>query len=347
MVKRRKRRPRGRQAIVAAMAKAGSTELSPARIYRAEEVVPSNIVPTGHDNLDLALGIGGLPAGRIATFYGPPGCGKTSFALQLTALVQKLGGVGVYYDFEDKLDLPYAEMLGIDMDYFIHDKPAYIEEALAKTEEYLGVLREEDPNAPVIFVWDSVSSAKSKMSFEGKWEDHNWASESRIYSDKLPKFVRLVARTQAIIIGITQKRVSMAGGRTQNKIGPGSAWQHHNTVILSWVKHTKLKKVTKPGELSEIEVTKNQVGTAWHRAELLFEYGAGYNPYYSTFQAALSKGLIGKSGSWYSMGDKQIGQGKDLVIEKLASDPALLEAVRKELRSDIVAKVVGTDDDED
>jgi len=345
----RKKKKHSRRSLVQAMAKAGSTELSPARIYRADEVVPSSILPSGYDNLDQALCIGGYPGGRLVTLYGPPACGKTTHALEEVVEAQQRGGVGVYFDFENKLEITYAEQLGVDMDFFIHDCPAYIEEAMQKTQEYLQVLREESPNAPVVFVWDSVTGAQSKMAYEGKWADHNFASESRVYSDKLRRYVRMISNYNALVIGIAQKRIKMDGGFSQNKIGPGNSWQHHNTVILSWFKKEKKKGNVKgdESEIWDVDVTKNQVGMPHRKFKLLMQYGRGHNRLYSTFQAALAKGVIEKSGTWYSVAGERLGQGKGAVMKSLHDDPLLLANVRTAVRADFSAKEIGSEGDDD
>jgi len=330
------------------MAKAASTEFSPARIYRADEVVPSDILPTGHDNLDLALCIGGLPMRRIITFYGKPQCGKTTLALEEIREAQYRGGFGIYFDFESKLEIPYVEQLGVDMDFFIHDHPEHIQEAMQKTEDYLKVLRAEDERAPLIIVWDSVSDAKSKAVMGQEWDATNWANEARVYSDRLSKYARMIASGNAMVIGIAQLRKQQKGQITVDKVGPGNCWLHKNAVVLSWVTSTKQKgKVAGPiGEVSTIEVSKNQVGIAWRRAELFLEYGIGYDQEFSTLQAAMAAGIVTKSGAWYSLGDDRIGQGKDAVIELFKTKPKLLQKIRTQLRAGITAKVTGYDPEE-
>jgi recombination protein RecA len=327
------------------MAKAAGTEISPARIYRADEIVPGEVLPTKHPNLDWAIGMGGLPTGRIITYYGPPACGKTTLALEAIRNAQERGGIGVFFDFEAKLDLAYVEKLGIDMDFFIHIIPAHIQEAMSMTEKSLKALREDDPEAPAVFVWDSVSSAKGKQAYESDWEDYNFAGEARVYADKLPRFARLVTETKAIVIGIAQKRIKMDGGFVQNKVGAGNAWLHHTTTVLSWVKKKVQKgKTTEPAsEISTIEITKNQVGAPLRQARLLMRYGEGYDEGYSMIEAGVRAGIIEKSGAYYSYGSDRIAQGAEKAAAALRDNPKLWAEIEAVLRADYTRPLVGYD----
>ena len=347
------------------MASAADTSDVPVRVMRAEEIVPRGVLPTGHDTFDHALGIGGLPSGRLITYHGHPACGKTTRALEDIVNVQRRGGVGVYEDFESKLDLNYAAALGVDMEAFIYLTPRWIEEGMELTEQMIGVLREEDPDMPVVFVWDSASAAKCKASMEAKdgYEDFNMSREARVYANHMPRFCRVIQQTNAILIGIAQRRdkIEMKGPFSvkKEKIGPGNAWGHHTSLVLSWIKGTvirgkvkgaKGKKVLTGTELSRIQVVKNQAGgEPWREFELLLRYGTGYDQAWSTFQAALNAGLITKSGAWYSIDDYRLGQGVDNCVEELRKDQDVLDELRIPLRAGFDLPIVGWDEpiDED
>jgi recombination protein RecA len=349
----------GRRAIAGVVASVTGKEECSVRVMRAEDLVPRAVLPTGHDNLDAAITIGGLPTGRLITYNGPPGCGKTTRAIENIEMAQRLGGLGVYFDFESKLDLPYVQTLGVDMPGFVYSTPRYIEEGFGLTEKLITALREEDEEAPVVFVWDSASAAKCKASFEADWDDFNMAREARVYANHLPRFARLVAETNAIVIGITQQKVKIEGmGKfsvIKDKIGPGNTWEHQTALVLSWVRRQVIRAKVKGGkgkkgkaksvrlgmEISTIEVIKNQVGPAWEKAEMMLRYGEGYDPVWSTFQMALAKGLITKSGAWYSIDDVRLGQGADNAVETLRNDEDMLADLRIPLRAGYEAPVVG------
>lgn len=339
----------GRQAMAQAMAAAagGSTGSTP-RIYRSEEVVPRSILPSGHETIDWGFGNGGLPAGRVLTYTGPPACGKTTFAIENIIEVQKRGGIGYYFDFENKFDMDYAVKLGVDPNYFILDAPLHIQDAMAKFEKSIKVLRESAPDMPAIYVWDSVSSAKAKDTEESDWEDYNWAREARVYADKLPKFCRMVADTNAIVIGIAQKRTGMAGRIAINKVGPGHAWEHHTLCVLDWSSRKRsIGKIGAPdGEEVEIEFIKNQVGVPFKKVKLYMVYGEGYDQYWSLLHHATMRGVVDLNGSYYSFAGKTFGQGKEKAIEAMQNDEKLTAAIRAPLRADYSAIEVSYEEPE-
>lgn len=332
-----------RKKLVKAMVKRGTTKTSTPRIYRAEDIVPRNVIPTGHETLDWGYGTGGMPSGRVITYYGRPGCGKTTLAIQDCINVQKRGGIAYYLDFENKFDMQYAFDLGLDPDFFIIDTPAHIEEGMRKFEDTVGTLRDADPDMPVVYVWDSVTSAKSKDTYESDWEDYNFAREARYYSDKLPKFCRMVSETNAVVIGITQKRMTSAGaGGMKNKVGPGHAWGHHTVAILEWrMSKRNVGNVSGDGEEVTILFSKNQCGPPFRQAKLYMEYGKGYDPYWSLLEHATKNGVVTRSGAWYSFMGTNFGQGKEKALKEIATNKDLESKIRAQVREEYTAIELG------
>jgi len=320
------------------MAKASGSDISPAQTFSGGEALWKPVISTGQDTLDLAIGPGGVPTGRAIILNGPHSCGKTTLAIDLIRNAQKRGGVGVFFDFEAKLSLDYFESLGLDMEAFVYLTPPYIEEALRQIEGMIADLRKADADAPCVFVWDSISSAKCKAVYDGKWTDHNFAGESRVYSDKLPKLCQIIAKTGAILVGISQKRVSMAGGVVTNKLASGNAWIHHASIAVVW-KSKKVKKALLKGGLVEevvwdVELVKNQCGNPFTKTQVKIVFGHGYDSMWSTVAAGIESGVITKAGTWLSFGEESLGQGVDNAADHLTAHPALYDALRATLRAE-------------
>lgn len=338
-----------RDTIAKAMAKAGGTTLSPAKIYKAEEIVPSAILPTGYAGVDRIIGIGGIPSGQITTLAGPPACGKTTLALDIVIAAQRLGGIGVYLDFENKFEMAYALRLGVDPNYFILANPNYIEEGFKKVEDMLKVLRAESDTMPVVFVWDSVSSSKAKATFEAGWEDNNWAKEARVFSDKLPRFTKMLSVNNAFMIGIAQKRTATDGGIARDKIGPGWAWMHYTPLCIKWKgpkrEKGKIAVGTDGAEVSTLEVSKNQIGPPWRTCSLRMEYGSGYSRVHSLLEEAVLQGLVTKKGSRFYLKDGSetcIGNGHPAATKYLLKNEEIIMELHAQLSAPYTAPIVGT-----
>jgi recombination protein RecA len=336
--------PKANTSLAALMATALSTKETPITVYRADEVITRNVMSTGFMHLDMATGAGGLVMGRIVIFHGKEGCGKTTLAIQVGIQAQRRGGLIVYFDYESKLDLPYVKQLGADMDSFVHITPAHIEEGMNQLEKCLKEMAKVDPDLPVVFVWDSVSSATSKFAHEHGFGETKFPPEAKVYAQGLRKVARIVNMGQALLIGITQKKVKIDGHIVSDKIGVGNAWVHHAYMIIKWVSKQMPDKAKVSGsarrgtqETWKVEVVKNQAGDPMKTASLQMNYGRGYDPAHSVLMAGLDLKLVDKSGASYAFDNERFGASAESAVKAIAED----EHLRDRLISAIEAKLSG------
>lgn len=292
-------------------------------------------VPTGSLSLDVALGIGGVPKGRIIEIFGPESSGKTTLALHIIAEVQKQGGEAAFIDAEHALDPIYARALGVDTDALLVSQPDYGEQALEITE---ALVRSGAIDAVVV---DSVAALVPKNEIDGDMGDSHVGLHARLMSQALRKLSGAIAKSSCIVIFINQLRekVGVIYGNPETTTG-GRALKFYASVRLDVRKSEQLKNGSEIiGNHVKCKVVKNKVAPPFKTAEFDIIYGKGISKESEIIELGIACGIIDKSGSWLSYNGEKLGQGKDKVRALLEEDEALAE----ELCEKIMAQLTGNE----
>lgn len=285
-------------------------------------------VSTGSLSLDLALGIGGVPRGRIIEIYGPESSGKTTVALHIIAEVQKLGGEAAFIDAEHALDPVYAKALGVDIDSLLVSQPDYGEQALEITEALVR------SGAVEIVVVDSVAALVPKAEIDGDMGDAHVGLQARLMSQALRKLSGAIAKSNCIVIFINQLRlkVGVMYGNPETTSG-GNALKYYASVRLDVRRVETIKDGSESlGNHTRCKVVKNKVAPPFKTAEFDIIYGKGISKQSEIIDIAVNLDIIQKSGSWFYYGEERIGQGKDRVRELLTENKALAEEIEAKIR---------------
>ena len=286
------------------------------------------VIPTGSIELDIALGIGGIPRGRIIEIYGPESSGKTTVALHMIAEAQKLGGTAAFVDAEHALDPVYAGNLGVDVAELIVAQPDTGEQGLEITETLVR------SNAVDIVVVDSVAALVPKAEIEGLMGDSFIGLQARLMSQALRKLTGAIGRSKTVVVFINQLRekVGVMFGNPETTTG-GRALKFYSSVRLEVRRSEQIKKDDNIiGNKTKVKVVKNKVAPPFKVAEFDILYGEGISKEGNILDAATNAGILKKSGSWYSYNDQQLGQGRENIKEYLIQNPEVCAEIEQKVR---------------
>lgn len=288
------------------------------------------VIPTGSLALDLALGIGGIPRGRIIEIYGPESGGKTTLALHIVAQAQKAGGVAAFVDAEHALDPVYARQLGVDVDNLLLSQPDTGEQALEIVELLVR------SGAVDVIVVDSVAALVPRAEIEGEMGDAHVGLQARLMSQALRKLTGVLSKsnTSAIFINQIREKVGVMYGNPEVTTG-GRALKFYSSIRLDVRrKGQPIKKGDQAiANVVRVKVTKNKLAPPFREAELELYFGRGIDPVADLVTVAVDRGVIQKSGSWFSYGEVRLGQGKEKAADYLRENPEMIDEIR--------AKVLG------
>jgi recombination protein RecA len=285
-------------------------------------------ISTGSLDLDLALGIGGVPRGRIIEIYGPESSGKTTIALHVIAEAQKTGGIAAFIDAEHALDPNYAKKLGVDIDNLIISQPDTGEQALEITEALVR------SGAIDVVVIDSVAALVPKAEIEGEMGDSHIGLQARLMSQALRKLAGAINKSNATCIFINQLRekVGVMFGNPETTSG-GRALKFYASIRLDVRKIDSIKQGEEIlGNRTRVKVVKNKVAPPFKQAEFDIMYGVGISKEGSIVDAGVNAGIINKSGSWFSYNDIKLGQGRENAKEFLRQNPEIYKEIENLIR---------------
>lgn len=290
------------------------------------------VIPSGSIALDIALGVGGYPKGRIIEVFGPESSGKTTFALHAIAEAQKKGGYAAFIDAEHALDPTYAKALGVDTDNLILSQPDNGEQALGIVEALVR------SNVIDIIVIDSVAALVPKAEIEGDMGDSHVGLQARLMSQAMRKLAGIInkSKTVAIFINQIREKVGVLFGSPETTSG-GRALKFYSTIRLDIRRVDQIKQGTEAiGNLTRIKVVKNKVAPPFKIAEVDLIYGKGISYEGEVLDLATNLDIVEKSGSWFSYNGERLGQGRETVKELLRQNPELAKEIELKVREKII-----------
>ncbi len=298
------------------------------RLGSKQALVPVDVIPTGALSLDAALGVGGVPRGRVVEVFGPEASGKTTLALHLVAEAQKRGGMAAFVDAEHALDAKYANRLGVDVDNLLVSQPDYGEQALEIAEALVR------SNAIDIVVIDSVAALVPRAELEGDMGDSMPGLQARLMSQALRKLTALVSRSKTCLVFINQirEKIGVMFGSPETTTG-GRALKFYSSVRLDVRRIAAIKDADKVvGNRTRVKVVKNKMAPPFREAEFDILYGEGISKEGDLIDLAVGLSLIEKSGSWYSFAGERIGQGRENARQFLLQNPDIYGKIEVDLR---------------
>ena len=312
------------------------------RLGDAGEIPAIATVPTGSLGLDMALGIGGLPRGRVVEIYGPESSGKTTLTLHVVAQAQKAGGTAAFIDAEHALDPAYAKRLGVNVDDLLVSQPDSGEQALEITDMLV-----RSGGVDVVVV-DSVAALTPKAEIEGEMGDSHVGLQARLMSQALRKLTGNIKRSNTLVIFINQIRmkIGVMFGNPETTTG-GNALKFYASVRLDIRRIGTIKRGEEVvGSQTRVKVVKNKIAPPFRQCEFDILYDQGVSKEGELIELGVASNMVEKSGAWYSYGGERIGQGKDNARQYLRDNPAIAEELEAKLRASFTAKPAGIASDE-
>ena len=323
------------KALQAAMSKIEKDFGKGSIMRMGDEVVENvDVIPTGSIGLDLALGVGGYPRGRIIEIYGPESSGKTTLAITAIAEAQKQGGIAAFIDAEHAFDRFYAEKLGVDVDNLWISQPDNGEQALQIADQLIS------SSAIDILVVDSVAALTPKKEIEGDMGDSAVGLQARLMSQALRKLTATISKTNTCCIFINQLRekIGVMFGNPETTTG-GNALKFYSSVRLDIRRVTTLKDGDNVyGNHVRVKVVKNKVAPPFRKAEFDILFGQGINRVGEILDLGVEHDIVGKSGSWFSYNGSKLGQGRDATMQLLKDNPELCDEIEKQIHEKINAQ---------
>ena len=300
----------------------------------SEAVTDVPVIPTGSVTLDIALGVGGYPKGRIIEIYGPESSGKTTLAIHAIAEAQKAGGIAAFIDAEHAFDSFYAQKLGVDVDNLLISQPDNGEQALEIADSLIR------SSAIDIIVIDSVAALTPKAEIEGEMGDSKMGLQARLMSQALRKLTASISKTKTVCIFINQLRdkIGVVYGNPETTTG-GNALKFDSSVRIDIRRASVIKDGEEQlGTRTKVKVVKNKVAPPFKRAEFDIMFGEGISKIGEIVDLGVDYGIIRKAGSWFSYGEQKIGQGRDSVKELLKQNDELRNEIEEKLREAMKAQ---------
>ncbi len=301
------------------------------------------VIPTGSLGLDLALGVGGMPRGRVVEIYGPESSGKTTLALHLLAEAQKRGGICAFIDAEHALDVNYAKNLGVNTAELLLNQPDYGEQAL-EIADYL-----VKSGAVDVVVIDSVAALTPKAELEGEMGDSHMALQARLMSQALRKLSGSISRSKTIVVFINQirQRIGIAYGNPETTTG-GTALKFYSSVRLDIRRIGQLKQGANIiGSRVRVKVVKNKLAPPFRQAEFDIMYGEGISREGELLDLGLKLGVVEKIGAWYSYQDERLGQGRENSKAFLKAHPEIAKEIEEKIRQLYREEILGISSEEE
>jgi len=295
-------------------------------------------ISTGSLSLDIALGVGGLPKGRVVEIFGPEASGKTTLALHAVAEAQKKGGIAVFIDAEHALDIQYAKKLGVKIDELLLSQPDTGEQALEITEHLV-----RSGGVDVIVI-DSVAALVPKAEIEGEMGDAHMGLQARLMSQALRKLTATISKSNTIVIFVNQIRmkIGVMFGNPETTTG-GNALKFYSSVRLDVRRIASIKQGQDViGNRTKVRVVKNKVAPPFKEVEFDLIYGEGISREGDVLDVAVDKNIVEKSGTWYTYGGQRIGQGRENAKQFLKENSKILEQMEKELLENVSLSRLGS-----
>lgn len=294
------------------------------------------VIPTGALSLDIALGVGGVPRGRVVEIYGPESSGKTTVALHIIAEAQKLGGIAAFIDAEHALDPVYARKLGVDIDNLLISQPDNGEQALEIAEALVR------SGAIDVIVVDSVAALVPKAEIEGEMGDAHVGLQARLMSQALRKLTGIISKSKTVAIFINQLREKVGVMFGNPEVTPGGrALKFYASVRMEVRKTESIKQGNElVGSRTRVKVVKNKVSPPFKQADFDIMYGEGISRIGTIVDMGTDLNIISKSGAWYSYGEHRLGQGRENVKEFLKERPAIAAEIETKIREALTLGVV-------
>ncbi len=290
-----------------------------------------DVIPTGAISIDYALGVGGVPRGRVVEIFGPESSGKTTLALQIIAEAQKIGGVSAFVDAEHALDAAYAQKLGVDLDNLLVSQPDNGEQALEIVEVLI-----RSGGVDVVVV-DSVAALVPKAEIEGEMGEAQMGLQARLMSQALRKLTGVVAKSKTCLIFINQLRekIGVMFGNPETTTG-GRALKFYSSVRLDIRRIATIKDGDAVvGGRTRVKVVKNKVAPPFREAEFDIMYGEGISPTGDLLDLAVDKRIVEKSGAWFAYNGERLGQGRENVKQFLKDNPDTFNAIEERVRREL------------